>query len=920
MNTRMRNAGTTLMRSGLVALTAGAMMLSLGSPASAAENTGDFSTFAAVGISQPSTHPQGAQNVTVAVTGKQVTVNWDRSKSHRGEYRVAVFQGSRIVVASYHLEGPVTIDPNRLQTGVTYYVSVAPMRDDFDIIPNSSVLSDNFVLSDPTSDTPSPSEPGTGNPDNSGEATPGQPGEPGSDGHNPGATNPVVQPPTVPTGLRLRLDVKNSTGLELFWFEPDKGEPITNYQIELVGDDHSTSTQNANMQAELPEYMQYANLKPGVSYQAKVRAENSAGWGPWSEYTEKVTIPADQEAFKMQIDPEGFGAFVHPNRDKVTISWTQTGYEPMGAVYLIRVQCVRDCGDTKSRIESFNARGHNTNWVIDNLRPGVYKAQLKLVNGDKFSETVESEPFTIGVPLEITDPHLKINPVTMIDPTKENIFTVSGTGYRGESAAAGVYVVVAEESVWAPGKTPKFNEVSRFTAAKHIKDFQIVDGTFTTTLSVPANVFDSTKKYYVGTMAAHALSITDRKLDAGESLVFLGQGPTKPGVLPENPSEHPTQPPVTPGQPSDGTTPGTQPTPGEQPTPGTEPSTGGTETPGSEPGSQPSEGTGRVNIVLSQGEERLEALTAGKAMLVDVTIAGVPDGGTYRVVLHSNPVDLGEITLNNNRAQLDISEAEAARMIAGEHTLKFYNVNDREAQPLELPIRVNAAPVAPNADTNEADNSQPPVDAKPAITVTPNQDVDPAAANSFTVTGTNFVGEAAQNGIYVVVADETAWTAGKNPAGVKFVGQAWVQPDQITDGSFTTTVTVPANTFDPAKKYVVGTMAAHRLAITNRSLDTAVPLAFATPADAGTADSAQPDTGKDDVNKPVDTTLNLGKSPAYQKQMDPQTKPDGKPAPTAGNANSKLPATGAGLTHITLLSLLLLAGGAAALRTRTKLG
>lgn len=914
MKTVLKKTGQKLMRSGLVVATAGAMLFSLTTPPASANETGGFSTFAAVGISQPSNHPQGAQNVTVDVTGKQITVNWERSRSHRGEYRVAVFQGNRPIFASYHLEGPVRIDPARVQTGVTYYISVAPMDQwNVDIIPGSSALSENFVLEETADEAPAPG--------GSGGATPGEPGEPGSNGPGSGEAEPIATPPTVPTGLRLRLDVKNSTGLELFWFEPDEGDPITNYEIELMGDNQSSKTVNANMQAELPEYVQFSGLQPGVGYQAKVRAQNSAGWGPWSEYTEKIVIPADQDAFKMQIDKAGFGAFVHFNRDKVTISWTQTGYEPENSVYLIRVLCVRDCGNSKSRMESFWARGRNTNWLIDNLQPGVYKAQLKLVDGNKSSETIESEPFTIRVPLEITDPHLKVSPVTMIDHTKENVFTVSGTGYRGDSAAAGVYVVVAEESVWAPGRTPKFSELNRFTAAKHIDETELVDGTFNTTISVPANVLDPTKKYYVGTMAAHALSITDRKLDAGESLVFLGKGTVKPPVVPENPSEHPAQPPVEPG---DGNEPGTEPAPGIQPQPG----------------------AGQVDIVLSQGGERLQALTAGKAAVVDVTIAGVADGTSYRVVLHSNPVDLGEITLSNNRGQLDISEAEAKKMTPGEHTLRFYNVNDRNARPLELPIRVNPAP----ADTNagNTDNSQPPAANAPAITVTPTENINPTVENTFTVKGTNFVGDAARNGVYVVVADKTKWTAGKNPAGVDFSGRTWVRAQQIQNGTFTATVTVPANTFDKAKQYVIGTMAAHELAITNRSLDTVQPLSFANAAapegnETGGTENNNPATpevpgtsgnsaNNGEVNSGAATENNGMATPTAEKPAtenpaaDKQESAEGKTATDTektmqapSNMTEKLPATGAEITTLTLVSLLLLAGGILALRTRKTL-
>ncbi|PJJ61966.1 HtaA domain-containing protein [Compostimonas suwonensis] len=116
--------------------------------------------------------------------------------------------------------------------------------------------------------------------------------------------------------------------------------------------------------------------------------------------------------------------------------------------------------------------------------------------------------------------------------------------------------------------------------------------------------------------------------------------------------------------------------------------------------------------------------------------------------------------------------------------------------------------------------------ATPRITVSPATGVNPAAATTFTVTGSNFTGPGAANGVYVNVGAKSAWQPGQVPDASGFLATTWVMPNQVVGGSFTTTVTVPAGTFDKNLSYGVSTFAAHGLSITNRSLDTYTPISF----------------------------------------------------------------------------------------------
>ena len=124
-----------------------------------------------------------------------------------------------------------------------------------------------------------------------------------------------------------------------------------------------------------------------------------------------------------------------------------------------------------------------------------------------------------------------------------------------------------------------------------------------------------------------------------------------------------------------------------------------------------------------------------------------------------------------------------------------------------------------------------PVDPEvPTITVTPDAGLDPSTANVLTITGENYAGAGAANGAYVLFGETSVWDGSGPLPGDGWIAQGWVQPGQITDGAFTTTLTVPAGTLDATKSYQVATSAAHRLSITDRSLDAFAPVTVAAPA------------------------------------------------------------------------------------------
>lgn len=109
------------------------------------------------------------------------------------------------------------------------------------------------------------------------------------------------------------------------------------------------------------------------------------------------------------------------------------------------------------------------------------------------------------------DPRITVTPSADLDPSTEHTLTVSGSGYLGDSAINGVYVLLGRQDVWSGGGAlPSEGWVqTAWVPARSISG-----GSFTTSLTVPAGSLDTTKRYHVATSAAHALSITDRSLDA----------------------------------------------------------------------------------------------------------------------------------------------------------------------------------------------------------------------------------------------------------------------------------------------------------------------------------------------------------------------------------------------------------------------
>ncbi len=146
--------------------------------------------------------------------------------------------------------------------------------------------------------------------------------------------------------------------------------------------------------------------------------------------------------------------------------------------------------------------------ALENGRWGIYTYGG---GGAKYAPFETFTPVLFKTPSPIPAPTLTVTPNANLDPSVENVLTVNGSGYIGDGAVNGAYVLFGEKSVW-DGSGPLVS--AGWITQGWVPASQIVDGAFTTTVTIPAGTLSSEGEYNVATSAAHALSITNRTLDA----------------------------------------------------------------------------------------------------------------------------------------------------------------------------------------------------------------------------------------------------------------------------------------------------------------------------------------------------------------------------------------------------------------------
>ena len=432
----------------------------------------------------------------------------------------------------------------------------------------------------PQPSQPAPSEPAPA-PAPSQDQKPSKPAKPSTPA-KPGKQTPENKALKTPDAPRISpASAKDYSKAGLFYSLAGY-EDITKVEARLVPvDDKGNQESDAYITpSEIANgYAEFTGLKKGQRYRGQIKVITENGETEWSAYSGIFLSETPEQG----IDPDLtlFPGTPLDSRKANTITVNGTGYlngKEMN-LYVLESTDVPDDG----------------RFTADTAKKALASTTAKVTNG-KFSQNLEipantlnpkkkyfvasvdkhgNHEYDYAVLLKVKDgavatPTLDVSTTTVNAATGGDI-TVRGAGFVGEGASQGVYVAVYKKSQWNVGKSAP---VGRPIAAEWVRMNELNNGSFVKRINIPANALDPNEQYVIGTLAAHALSQTNRELDTAQDLVVTN-GPTAP-ALPEAP-----QAPNVPGAADAPEGPGAHPAPGnpsEQPAP---------EAPGEQPNQTP---------------------------------------------------------------------------------------------------------------------------------------------------------------------------------------------------------------------------------------------------------------------------------------------------------------------------------------------
>lgn len=415
----------------------------------------------------------------------------------------------------------------------------------------------------PTPAEPAPAPSATEKP--SKPATPSKPAKPAK----PGKKTPENNALKTPDAPRISPASARDYSKASLFYSLAGYEDITKVEARLVpvddkgnqeSDDFITPSEMAN------GYAEFTGLKKGQRYRGQIKVITEKGETAWSEYSGIFLSETPEQG----IDPDLslFPATPLDSRKANTITVNGTGYlngKEMN-LYVLESTDVPDDG----------------RFTADTAKKALASTTAKVTNG-KFSQNLEipantlnpkkkyfvasvdkhgNHEYDYAVLLKVKDgavatPTLDVSTTTVNAATGGDI-TVRGAGFVGEGASQGVYVAVYKKAQWNVGKSAP---VGRPVAAEWVRMAELNNGSFVKRINIPGNALDPNEQYVIGTLAAHALSQTNRELDTARDLIVTNE-PVNPATpaAPEAPNA--------PGAADAPEAPGAQPAPakpGEQP-------------------------------------------------------------------------------------------------------------------------------------------------------------------------------------------------------------------------------------------------------------------------------------------------------------------------------------------------------------------
>ena len=168
--------------------------------------------------------------------------------------------------------------------------------------------------------------------------------------------------------------------------------------------------------------------------------------------------------------------------------------------------------------------------------------------------------------------------------------------------------------------------------------------------------------------------------------------------------------------------------------------------------------------------------------------------------------------------------------------------------------------------------AQPVADPKLSID---KSELDPTQDNAVTVSGSGYVGAAAQNGVYVAVVEAEKWQEGNTPDTHSVAAMTRIAAEDVHDGQFRATLNIAAGALDASKKYLIVSFASPELNKSDRSLDTTAEMTLKVP------ESPKPSPTPEPSPTPTPEQPKPSPSPTPAPTPEPSPKaPEPSPSPT----------------------------------------